>query len=71
MPNAQCPMPNAQCPMPNAQCPMPNAQCPMPNAQVVYQTFFADSFVREIIESLQMKLLVFVTDKQEIALWKE
>ncbi|NES21235.1 MAG: fatty-acid oxidation protein subunit alpha [Symploca sp. SIO3E6] len=37
----------------------------------VYQTFFADSVVQEIIESLQMKLLVFWVAKQEIALWKE
>ena len=39
--------------------------------QDVYQGFFTDPFVREIIERLQMKLLVFIVTKQEIALWKE
>ena len=37
----------------------------------VYQSFFTDSVVQEIIERLQMKLLVFLVANQEIALWKE
>lgn len=39
--------------------------------QDVYYSFFTDTFVQEIIDSLPMKLLVFTRDKQEIALWKE
>jgi len=37
----------------------------------VYQTFFTDPFVQDIIDSVPMKLLVFLSDEQEIALWKE
>lgn len=37
----------------------------------IYHVFFLDPFVQEITDSLQMKLLIFVIDKQEVALWKE
>jgi len=37
----------------------------------IYQSFFADPVIQEIIERLQMKLLVFAVAKQEIVLWKE
>ena len=37
----------------------------------VYRNFFTDSFVEEVIERLQIKLLVFVVEKQEIALWTD
>jgi hypothetical protein len=36
----------------------------------IYQIFFTDSFVQEVIEEYQIKLLVFHIQKQEIALWK-
>lgn len=36
----------------------------------IYQNFFTDSFVQEVIEEYQIKLLVFHIQKQEIALWK-
>ena len=37
----------------------------------VYRNFFTDSFVQEVIERLQIKLLVFVVEKEEIALWTD
>ncbi|MEK0187255.1 MAG: fatty-acid oxidation protein subunit alpha [Oscillatoriales cyanobacterium] len=37
----------------------------------VYRNFFTDSFIQEVIERLQIKLLVFVVEKEEIALWTD
>jgi len=37
----------------------------------VYRNFFTDSFIQEVIERLQIKLLVFVVEKQEISLWTD
>lgn len=34
----------------------------------IYCNFFTDSFVQKVIARLQIKLLVFVVEKQEIAL---
>ncbi|MCL1467626.1 XisH family protein [Argonema galeatum] len=36
----------------------------------IYQEFFTDSFVQEVVNRYQIKLLVFHVQKQEIALWK-
>lgn len=36
----------------------------------IYQDFFTDSFIREVINRYQIKLLVFHIQKQEIVLWK-
>ena len=36
----------------------------------IYQEFFTDSFVQEVVKRYQIKLLVFHVKKQEIALWK-
>lgn len=36
----------------------------------IYQDFFTDSFVQEVVKRYQIKLLVFHVQKQEIALWK-
>ncbi len=37
----------------------------------IYEIFFTDSFVQEVIAEYQIKLLVFQIQKQEIALWKD
>lgn len=37
----------------------------------IYHNFFTDSFVQEVVERLQIKLLVFGVEKQEIALWTD
>jgi len=37
----------------------------------VYRNFFTDSFIQEVIERWQIKLLVFVVEKQEISLWTD
>ncbi|MEZ2276993.1 MAG: XisH family protein [Microcoleus anatoxicus] len=37
----------------------------------VYRNFFTDSFIQEVIGRLQIKLLVFVVEKEEIALWTD
>lgn len=36
----------------------------------IYQEFFTDSFVQEVVNRYQIKLLVFHVQKQEIVLWK-
>jgi len=36
----------------------------------IYQEFFTDSFVEEVVNRYQIKLLVFHVQKQEIVLWK-
>jgi hypothetical protein len=36
----------------------------------IYRDFFTDSFIREVINRYQIKLLVFHIQKQEIVLWK-
>jgi hypothetical protein len=36
----------------------------------IYQEFFTDSFVQEVVNRYQIKLLVFHIQKQEIVLWK-
>lgn len=36
----------------------------------IYQDFFTDSFVQEVIKRYQVRLLVFHVQKQEITLWK-
>ena len=36
----------------------------------IYQEFFTDSFVEEVVNRYQIKLLVFHVQKEEIALWK-
>jgi hypothetical protein len=36
----------------------------------IYQDFFTDLFVQEVVQRYQIKLLVFHVQKQEIALWK-
>ena len=36
----------------------------------IYQDFFTDSFVQEVVKRYQIKLLVFHVQKQEIVLWK-
>ncbi|HAG80609.1 MAG TPA: fatty-acid oxidation protein subunit alpha [Cyanobacteria bacterium UBA11162] len=36
----------------------------------IYHNFLTDSFIQEVIEQYQIKLLVFHIQKQEIALWK-
>lgn len=36
----------------------------------IYQEFFTDSFVQEVVKRYQIKLLVFHVKKKEIALWK-
>ncbi len=35
----------------------------------IYQDFFTDSFVQEVVKRFQIKLLVFHIQKQEIVLW--
>ena len=37
----------------------------------IYYNFFTDVFVQEVVERLQIKLLIFRVEKQEIALWKD
>ena len=36
----------------------------------IYQDFFTDSFVQEVLNRYQIKLLVFHVQRQEIVLWK-
>jgi XisH protein len=36
----------------------------------IYRDFFTDSFIREVINRYQIKLLVFHIEKQEIVLWQ-
>jgi XisH protein len=36
----------------------------------IYKDFFTDSFIQEVIQRFQIKLLVFHSQKQEIVLWK-
>ncbi|MFB2896500.1 XisH family protein [Aerosakkonemataceae cyanobacterium BLCC-F50] len=36
----------------------------------IYQEFFTDSFVQEVVKRYQIKLLIFHVQKQEIVLWK-
>jgi hypothetical protein len=37
----------------------------------IYQDFFTDSFVQNVLERYQIKLLVFHVKGQEITLWKD
>ncbi|HEY9301512.1 MAG TPA: hypothetical protein VIQ31_35140 [Phormidium sp.] len=37
----------------------------------MYQDFFTDSFVQNVLERYQIKLLVFHVKGQEITLWKD
>jgi XisH protein len=37
----------------------------------VYRNFFTDLFIQEVIERLEIKLLVFLVKKEEIALWTD
>ncbi len=37
----------------------------------VYRIFFTDPFIQEVIKRLEIKLLVFLVEKEEIALWTE
>lgn len=37
----------------------------------VYHNFFTDLFIQEVIEQLRIKLLVFLVEQEEIALWAD
>ena len=37
----------------------------------IYHNLFTDSFIQEVIEEYQIKLVVFNIQKQEIVLWKD
>lgn len=37
----------------------------------VYRNFFTDLFIQEVIERLRIKLLVFLVEQEEIALWAD
>lgn len=36
----------------------------------IYEELFSDSFIQQVVENYQIKLLVFYPNKEEIALWK-
>jgi XisH protein len=39
-------------------------------SQDIYQEFFIDSFIQNVLERYEIKLFVFHVQKQEIVLWK-
>ncbi len=39
-------------------------------SQDIYQEFFTDSFIQTVLQTYEIKLLVFDINKEEIVLWK-
>ena len=39
-------------------------------SQDIYQEFFSDSFIQTVLQTYEIKLLVFDINKEEIVLWK-